>query len=135
MCSYKDVLVAVVHGGGRFTGFGDGDATLGTFEGAAMGGGEGNAAIDATAAGIFMCSSEMAKVGLASRSSGGVLVAVAGLGVGERSPRAIAVEGSTALSGHGGVRTTGIRVKRSRRVRERGTIWGHIYIRKRNLVR
>lgn len=100
-----------------------------------MGGDEGDAAIDATTSGMFRWYGEMAKVGLASGSSGGVLVAVAGLGVGERSPSAIAAKGSASLSGHGGVRTTGIRVKRSRRLRERGTIWGRIYIRKRNLVR
>lgn len=128
------MFVAVISGGGGFAGFGDCDAALGTFEGAAMGGDEGFAAVDATATGIFMCSSEMAEVWLASDSSGGVLVAVAGLGVGERSPSAIAAKGSASLSGHGGVRTTGIRVKRSRRLRERGTIWGRIYISKMDLV-
>lgn len=120
--SYEYVLVAVIEGGGGLAGFGDRDSATGTFKGSAMGGDEGVAAVDATAAGIFRWYSEGPEVGLASSSANGVLVAVAGLGVGERSPSAIAAERSTSLSGHGGVRTTGIRVKRKRRVRKRGTI-------------
>lgn len=47
----EDMEVAVVHGGGGLAGFGNDDATVWAFEGAAMAGEEGDAAVDAAAAG------------------------------------------------------------------------------------
>lgn len=93
MSTDEDVFVAVIGGGYRLAGFGDGYAALGTFEGSTVGGDEGDATVLAAATGVVVDDGGIAEVGLTAGATSGVLVTVTGLGVGERSPRAIAAKG------------------------------------------
>lgn len=93
MSTDEDVFIAVIGGGHQFAGFGDGYAALGTFEGSTVGGDEGDTTVLAAATGIVIGDGGIAEVRLTAGPMSGVLVAVTGLGVGKRSPRAITAEG------------------------------------------
>lgn len=57
-----------------------------------MGGDEGDAAVLTASAGVVEGEAGVAEVRLKTGTASGVLIAVSGFGVGERSPRAMAAE-------------------------------------------